>query len=187
MSTIIETVRLKIIPLTYGQAEMFTHLDSRLEDSLGLERADRELTTHFRNAIRKYTLHWIKDDPENYLFSTIWIIIEKSSNTVAGDIGFKRKADKNGYVEIGYSTQPKYRFQGYITEAIRAMVNWAFTYPEVKAVIAETASDNTGSIKALRNNGFEIFKYSKPADPVAPPQQNKDESAMIWHIKERDD
>lgn len=186
MSIILETNRLKIIPLTYEQAEMFTHLDSRLEDSLGLERAERELTSHYRNAIRKYTLNWIKEDPENYLFSTIWVIVEKASNTVAGDIGFKRKADDHGYVEIGYSTQPKYRFQGYITEAIRAMTDWAFTFPEVKAVIAETASDNAGSIKALKNNGFETFKYSKPADPAASPQ-NKNETNMLWHIKERDE
>lgn len=185
MSIILETKRLKIIPLTYEQAEMFTHLDSRLEDSLELVRAERELTTNYRNSIRKYTLHWIKEDPENYLFSTIWVIVEKTSNTVAGDIGFKRKADDNGYVEIGYSTQPKYRFQRFITEAIGAMVKWAFTYPEVKAVIAETASDNTGSIKALKNNGFETFKFSKQAGTAAPPHQVKNDSIMIWHIKER--
>lgn len=186
MSTIIETERLKIIPLSYEQAEMFTHLDSRLEDSLGLERAERELTTHYRNAIRKYTLHWIKDDPENYLFSTIWVIVEKASNTVAGDIGFKRRADVNGYVEIGYSTQPKYRFQGYITEAINAMTQWAFTHQEVNAVIAETAADNAGSIKALKNNGFELFKYSKPPEPSASPH-GSNETNMLWHIKYRDE
>jgi len=111
----LETERLRLIPLSLEQAEMFTHLDSRLEDSLGLNRAERELTIHFRDAIRKYTLQWMKDDPENYLFATIWVIVEKASNTVAGDIGFKRKPDENGYVEIGYSTQPKFRVQGYMT------------------------------------------------------------------------
>ncbi len=158
----LETARLKLIPLTYEQVEKFRHLDSRLEDELGLTRNERELTTHFRDALSKYTLPWMKDDPENYLFATVWVIVEKASNTIAGDIGFKRKADENGYIEIGYSTQPKYRVQGYMTEAIGAICNWAFTHDEVKAVIAETLEDNVPSIKALRKNGFTDFKYSKP-------------------------
>lgn len=182
----LETERLRLIPLTLDQAEMFTHLDSRLEDSLGLNRAERELTTRFRDAIRKYTLQWIKDDPENYLFATIWVIVEKASNTVAGDIGFKRKPDANGYVEIGYSTQPRFRVQGYMTEAIGAMVKWAFTYPEVKAVIAETREDNIPSIKVLRNNGFEDFKYSKPPEPSNLESMMSDVK-MLWHIRDRND
>ncbi len=183
--TTLETERLRLIPLTLEQAEMFTHLDSRLEDSLGIERAARELTLHYRDAIRKYTLQWMKDDPENYLFATIWVIIEKASNTVAGDIGFKRKPDVNGYVEIGYSTQPKFRVQGYMTEAIGAMVKWAFTYPEVKAVIAETRDDNIPSIKVLRNNGFVDFKYSKPPEPSHLASMMSDVK-MLWHIKEKE-
>jgi len=181
----LQTERLKLIALTYEQVEMFTHLDSRLEDALGLERSDRELTLQYRNALRKYTLNWIKDDPENYLFATVWVIVEKASNTVAGDIGFKRKADSDGYIEIGYSTQPKYRIQGYITEAIGAMVNWAFTHPEVKGVIAETREDNIPSIKALKKNGFYEFKYSKPPEPANLESMMSDVK-MLWHIRDRD-
>lgn len=183
--TALETERLRLIPLSLEQAEMFTHLDSRLEDSLGLNRAERELTIHFRDAIRKYTLQWMKDDPENYLFATIWVIVEKASNTVAGDIGFKRKPDENGYVEIGYSTQPKFRVQGYMTEAIGAMVNWAFTFPEVTAVIAETREDNIPSIKALKKNGFYEFKYSKPPEPSNLESMMSDVK-MLWHIRDRE-
>lgn len=181
----LQTERLKLIALTYEQVEMFTHLDSRLEDALGLERSDRELTLQYRNALRKYTLNWIKDDPDNYLFATVWVIVEKASNTVAGDIGFKRKADSDGYIEIGYSTQPRFRVQGYITEAIGRMVEWAFTHPEVKAVIAETREDNIASIKALKKNGFYEFKYTKPPEPAHLASMISDVK-MLWHIRERD-
>lgn len=177
----IETKRLILIPLTYEQTEKFMHLDSRLEDELGLTRAERELTIQYRDAIRKYILPWIKNDPENYLFATIWVIVEKASNTIAGEIGFKKKADENGYLEIGYSTQPKFRIQGYMTEAIAAMVKWAFTFEEVKAVIAETTDKNIPSIKVLRKNGFIDFKYSKPPEPGIENTQHKD-ITMIWHI-----
>ena len=180
----LETKRLKLIPLTYEQTEKFIHLDSRLEDELGLTRAERELTIQYRNAIRKYILPWIKNDPDNYLFATIWIIVEKTSNTIAGEIGFKRKADENGYIELGYSTQPKFRIQGYMTEAISAIVKWAFTFKEVKAVIAETTDKNIPSIKVLRKNGFMDFNYSKPPEPGTENIHNKDVK-MIWHILEK--
>jgi RimJ/RimL family protein N-acetyltransferase len=162
----LETTRLKLIPLTYEQVEKFRHLDSRLEDELCLMRNERELTIQFRDALSKYTLPWMKADPDNYLFATVWVIVEIATNTIAGDIGFKGKADdESGYIEIGYSTQPKYRIQGYMTEAIGAICNWAFTHDEVKAVIAETLEDNIPSIKVLRKNGFTDFKYSKPLTP----------------------
>lgn len=176
----LETSRLKLIPLTYQQVEKFRHLDSRLEDELGLTRNERELTVQYRDALAKYTLPWMKADPDNYLFATVWIIVEKSTNTVAGDIGFKRKADENGYIEIGYSTQPKYRIQGYMTEAIGALIKWAFTHEEVKAVIAETLETNIASIKVLRNNGFENFIYSKPLTPGADLSYDP-KIKMIWH------
>ena len=180
----LETERLKLIPLSYTQVEKFRHLDSRLEDELGLTRNERELTTHFRDALSKYVMPWIQADPDNYLFSTIWVIVEKTTNTIAGDIGFKGKADENGFIEIGYSTQPKYRIQGYMTEAIGALCAWAFTHVEVKAVIAETMDSNIASIKALRKNGFEDFKYTKPITPET--NHIIDPSVkMIWHIKER--
>jgi ribosomal-protein-alanine N-acetyltransferase len=180
----LETPRLKLIPLTYEQVEKFRHLDSRLEDELGLTRNERELTTQFRDALIKYVLPWIQADPDNYLFATLWIIVEKATNTIAGDIGFKRKADENGYIEIGYSTQPKYRIQGYMTEAIGALTKWAFSYEEVKAVIAETLETNTASIKVLRNNGFEDFKYSKPVDHGT--DLSHPYIKMIWHKLTKD-
>lgn len=178
----LETTRLKLIPLAYEQVEKFRHLDSRLEDELGLTRNERDLTTHFRDALSKYILPWIKDDPDNYLFATVWVIVEKATNTIAGDIGFKRKADENGYIEIGYSTQPKNRVKGYMTEAIGVICNWAFTHDEVKAVIAETIEDNLPSIKVLKKNGFIEFKYTKPINPEANVAENSTVK-MIWWKK----
>lgn len=180
----LQTERLKLIPLTYSQVEKFRHLDSRLEDELGLTRNERELTTQFRDALAKYTMPWMKADPDNYLFTTIWLIVEKESDIICGDIGFKGKPDENGYIEIGYSTQPRFRLQGYITEAIGGLCKWAFTHSNVKAVIAETLETNIASVKALRRNGFEDFKYTKPVSTGA---ENNSSPAikMIWHIKER--
>ena len=164
---------------------MFRHLNYELEDSLGLPHSDREITEHFRGALLRYTLPWIKDDPENYLFATVWVMIETEGNVIVGDIGFKRKADTSGYVEIGYSTQPKHRRKGYMNEAIGAITDWALSHDEVKAVIAETLEINDASIKALTNNGYTAFSYIKPATGEATVPENPDVK-MLWWKKTRE-
>lgn len=101
---------------------------------------------------------WIQQDPENYLFATIWAIIDKNENVIVGDIGFKRKPNENGEMEIGYSTQPAYQRRGYMNEAIGEMLKWAFKDARVKSILAETREDNMPSIKVLKKNSFTEFK-----------------------------
>lgn len=99
-----------------------------------------------------------KGRSRNYLFATIWIIIDIHQYIIVGDIGFKRKPNENGEMEIGYSTQPAYQRKGYMNEAIGEMLSWAFKDSRVKAILAETREDNIPSIKVLNKNGFIDFK-----------------------------
>lgn len=177
----LETTRLKLIPLSFEQVEKFRQLNNELEDELGLNRFDRELTERYKDALQKYTLEWIRNDPVNILFATVWIMVEKESNSIAGDIGFKRKADVNGNIEIGYSVQPKFRRKGYATEAIGELCKWAFTHSEVFAILAETLEDNEASIKALKNNGFIEVKHTRE-DNLISSNNTHSESNMTWHI-----
>ncbi len=154
----ISTERILLIPLTYKQVVKFKNLNNELEDELGLHESNRTINDHFKNAIEKYTLKWIEEDPDNYLFATIWIIIDKTENVIVGDIGFKRKPNEFGVIEIGYATQPRYQRKGYMTEAIKEMVDWAFKHNEARSILAETKEDNEGSIKSLIRNGFTEYK-----------------------------
>lgn len=71
-----------------------------------------------------------------------------------GSGGFKGPPDENGTVEIGYSLLPPYRKRGYTTEAVEALVTWAFGHPEVVRVIAEALPGNTASVRILQKVGF---------------------------------
>jgi ribosomal-protein-alanine N-acetyltransferase len=71
-----------------------------------------------------------------------------------GNGGFKGPADDEGTVEIGYSLLPPYRNKGYTTEAVEALVSWAFQHPEVARVIAEARPGNTASVRVLEKAGF---------------------------------
>jgi ribosomal-protein-alanine N-acetyltransferase len=70
-----------------------------------------------------------------------------------GSGGFKGRPE-DGRVEIGYHVREAHRRRGYATEALRALLTWAFAHPEVRNVIAETAADNAASIGLLEKLGF---------------------------------
>jgi RimJ/RimL family protein N-acetyltransferase len=84
----------------------------------------------------------------------IWVIVERSTRTVVGDIGFLGAPSAEGSVEIGYSIVTDRRRRGYATEAARALVSWALEQPGVDAVLARCASDNEASIRTLERVGF---------------------------------
>jgi len=53
----------------------------------------------------------------------VWVMIERGSGSVVGDIGFKGPPDEAGRIEMGYSVIPDRRRRGYAKEAARALVD----------------------------------------------------------------
>jgi RimJ/RimL family protein N-acetyltransferase len=84
----------------------------------------------------------------------IWVMVERASNTIVGDIGFHGPPDEQGSVEVGYCVDPEHRRRGYATEAGRAIVDWATREPSVRSVRAECDRKNLGSIRTLERIGF---------------------------------
>ena len=91
--------------------------------------------------------------PETECFG-VWVMIERGSGSVVGDIGFIGPPDDAGSIEIGYSVIPDRRRRGYATEAAVAIVEWAFSQPGVEVALAGCDSDNTPSIRTLERLGF---------------------------------
>ncbi|HKI90719.1 MAG TPA: GNAT family N-acetyltransferase [Gaiellaceae bacterium] len=84
----------------------------------------------------------------------VWLMIERETATVVGDIGFVGPPDDGGLVEIGYSVIPDRRRRGYATEAARALVDWALRQPGVGIVVAGCDPDNVPSVRTLGQVGF---------------------------------
>ncbi|MBD8077091.1 GNAT family N-acetyltransferase [Bacillus thuringiensis] len=78
-----------------------------------------------------------------------WYVLRKEDDSVFGDIGFKGKPNEDQTVEIGYGFIEKYWNQGYATEAVRELIDWAFKTGEVETIIAETLIDNYSSMRVL--------------------------------------
>src|SRR5262245_10119594 len=83
----------------------------------------------------------------------VWVLIERASQTVIGDAGFKGPP-ADGIVEIGYSVIPDRRRRGYAREAAAALVDWARSQEDVDTVIAACDRENVASIRTLERLGF---------------------------------
>ncbi|HWE33292.1 MAG TPA: GNAT family protein [Solirubrobacteraceae bacterium] len=93
-------------------------------------------------------------DPSSLQFG-VWLIIERASDTVIGDIGFFGPPGEERTIEIGYGVVPEQQRRGYATEAAGALAGWALRQPGVDAVVARCDVDNQASIRTLERAGFE--------------------------------
>lgn len=84
----------------------------------------------------------------------VWVMIERASESVVGDIGFHGPPDEDGMIEIGYSVIPGRRRHGYTTEAAGALVEWVLSQPSVHGVVAGCDPRNVPSIRTLERVGF---------------------------------
>jgi ribosomal-protein-alanine N-acetyltransferase len=90
--------------------------------------------------------------PEDERFG-IWVMIERDTDIVVGDIGFLGLPD-DGIVEIGFSVIPDRRRRGYASEAAARLVTWALEQPEISEVVARSDADNEASARTLSAAGF---------------------------------
>ena len=135
--TEIKTKRMLLRPMTDEEIEAL----SERTDSEELRAAYSEM------------LDGCRRDPEDRIWYAPWEMTLKDSQEHVGEIGFKGPV-KNHSVEIGYGVMPEHEGNGYASEALRAMTQWAFGQKEVVFIEAETAPDNAASKRVLEKCGF---------------------------------
>ena len=83
-----------------------------------------------------------------------WAVCIKNTDKIIGFMGFYRTQPENYRTEIGYMILPEYEGKGYVTEAVKTMLNYAFNSVGFHSVDAVIDPDNIGSEKVLLKNGF---------------------------------
>ena len=146
----LETENLILYPLT----------KSLIQQILNVEVTDYS-TKEWLTEDNRTLLTWMYE--ELYAFIppkigfTSWIFIEKSTNQVIGDGGYKGNPDTRGQIEIGYEIIESKRQKGYATEAIEALLEWTLTQDEVKSIIAKCHYKNIPSQSLLDKLGFKLI------------------------------
>jgi len=95
-----------------------------------------------------------------------YLMTNESPAELVGICGFKGRPDASGTVEIGYSILADYQRRGFASEAVAALVGWAFSQHNVKEVCAETLPHLVQSIGVLKKNGFEFTGAGSEAGVV---------------------
>jgi [ribosomal protein S5]-alanine N-acetyltransferase len=152
----IHTKRLNIYPLSKEEVELYLLPGNQLEKKKGFNIIEREVPEPLKDAIEA-TILASYNLGGNSLFYTLWTVVSKEHHSMIGDLFFKGEPI-NGSVEIAYGTYDAFQGKGYMTEAVSAMIDWAFQHDEVKEILAETEKHNIASQRILIKNGFEKMK-----------------------------
>jgi RimJ/RimL family protein N-acetyltransferase len=83
-----------------------------------------------------------------------YFFIHPQERALVGNGGFTGDPDDSSAVEIGYEIAPEHRNRGFATEAARAMIDYAFSHEEVRAVVAHTLAETNASNSVLRKVGL---------------------------------
>jgi len=160
MDKVILTQRLRLIPLDIKQLELIAQDIDAFEKSLSITMMRDLITDRVRRAIGMKIDKMCKADASEHDCLTYWLIINKDENVGTGLLGFKSFPDERGATEIGYGLDPAYQGKGYMSEAIRALIDWAFTHPFCK-VITATEVENPASKRLLERLGAQLVNVSE--------------------------
>lgn len=82
------------------------------------------------------------------------VIIEKETNSFVGFIILSDMNRYDGYMELEYAIEEKYRNKGYATQAIKKMIDYGFREMNLCAIAAWVRSHNVASVRCLEKNHF---------------------------------
>lgn len=164
----ITTQRLELLPCSWEVAQaVITINKSQLERLLGVKVPDDWYASEVLEIFPMYA-QMLKDDPSQLGWG-VWLMIHIADCTLIGDLGFGGKPDQTGTVEMGYEVISAYRQQGFTFEGVEALVDFAFTQPELKRIIAHSPDDHAASIRILEKLGMQRI--------------GRDENLLKWQLK----
>ncbi|HEX6106176.1 MAG TPA: GNAT family N-acetyltransferase [Gemmatimonadales bacterium] len=83
-----------------------------------------------------------------------WLIVREDTNEAVGSVALGGPPDSSGAVLVGYAVYPEHEGYGFATEAVRAMIGWAFRQPGVREVRALAPVWNTPAVRVAENVGM---------------------------------
>jgi RimJ/RimL family protein N-acetyltransferase len=134
-------------------------LETRRLEMRRSERDDAEAISAYRSdpAVRRYQ-GWERTDPDGIRAQIDemsgrapgepgWVqlsVRERESGRLVGDVGLSATSDEPGVIEIGYTIDPAFQGRGYATEAVGALVAYAFDVERVDERAARWWLDASG-------------------------------------------
>ena len=90
-----------------------------------------------------------------------WVQItadELDSGALVGDVGIAPVDAEPGVISVGYTIDPAAQGRGYATEAVRALVDYAFEVLGADVVRMHASANNTASIRVAEKAGLRFVE-----------------------------
>lgn len=174
------TARLELVAGTPALVEAEMRDRQRLSEILSARIPDNWPPSLNDKRTMNWCLHYFKKHPNNEGWVNWYFVLrndDSGGRSVIGNGGFRGRPDAEGTVEIGYSILGAFQNLGYATEAVRALLEWAFSHAEIQRIFAETYPKLKKSIRVLEKNGFSlvgagsapgIIRYQAHPRPMEP-------------------
>lgn len=91
----------------------------------------------------------------------LWVICLKGSRKLIGTIGYWKTEAAHHRAEIGYLLMPDYWGQGFMDEALKAIITYGWDTMMLHSIEARINPQNAASKNLLLKNGFEKEGYFK--------------------------
>jgi len=151
------TPRLRLIALEPTDIEQYRRNPAALEARMGLRLSRDVVTPDVERAMAVKLSRMAAAPRDRYLWYTFWLVVVEGDQFGAGLAGFKGEPGPLGSVELGYGIDPACQSQGYMTEAVGALIDWAFADEKCLRVIAETLPGNRASQRVLEKNCLQLI------------------------------
>lgn len=165
----IRTQRLTLVSFTLEMWEGLCRSHYDVRELMGYAAEEGWPTQDILDAA-SYFVQYFQEHPA-MIDRMCWFIVEKQSHRIIGDLGFKAEPDLQGAVEIGYGIVPSRQQNGFAVEATTALVEWAFSLPDIRIITAQCMNENIPSVKTLQKIGMKPLYQS--------------EGVTFWEIKKR--
>ena len=138
--------RLLYRPITIDDIDFVYKLFSRSETNRHSE--DKNVAS-MEEAVKMYKKYMEPNDSERFR-----VLIESLNGEPMGTIGLYLYSKEHKRAEIGYDLMKEHWGNGYITEAVKTIVDYGFNTLGLVRIEATVDSENGASAKVLEKNGF---------------------------------
>ena len=144
----IETNRLLIRPISQTDKELIFEYRSDKETNKfqgWIPETINDVESFIENIAKQI------NEPETWFQ---FVIIEKNTEKIIGDIGIHFFGKENLQVEIGCTLNKHFQSKGYATESLISVIDYLFNDLKKHRIITSIDPDNRNSIKLVKRIGF---------------------------------
>jgi RimJ/RimL family protein N-acetyltransferase len=155
----ITTERLRLRRSTANDAEAISRYrsDPEVHKMQGWERTDPEgVRIEIEEMARRRP-----GEPGGWVQFTVE---ERNDGALVGDVGLSPADGEPGVIKVGYTIDPRFQRRGYASEAVAALVDYAFETLDAHIVRAYAGAENAASIRVMEKVGMRLIERFHGSD-----------------------